>query len=126
MDLNTNAFRIVQSLASGNERGERSVTGRAGGLKGGPARAARLSSEERRQIAKNASQARWAREQWQKDEKKFRKGGKKVSEKLLKNIEELVANIDDNDSRAPEHPGKSDLPPSVSKYHGALQRLAQE
>lgn len=33
--------------------------GRKGGLKGGKARAANLSSEERSQIAKNAADARW-------------------------------------------------------------------
>ena len=33
--------------------------GRLGGLKGGKARAAALSREERRQIAKKAAQARW-------------------------------------------------------------------
>jgi hypothetical protein len=34
--------------------------GRRGGLKGGPARAAALSREERRRIAQKAAQARWA------------------------------------------------------------------
>lgn len=33
--------------------------GRAGGLKGGAARAKRLSREERREIARLAAQARW-------------------------------------------------------------------
>lgn len=33
--------------------------GRAGGLKGGPARAAKLSAEQRREIAKKAAKARW-------------------------------------------------------------------
>jgi len=33
--------------------------GRLGGLKGGRARAAKLSSEERSEIAKKAAQARW-------------------------------------------------------------------
>lgn len=36
--------------------------GRKGGLKGGKARAAKLSSEERRDIARNAARARWAKE----------------------------------------------------------------
>lgn len=35
--------------------------GRLGGRKGGPARAAKLTSEERKEIAKKAAQARWAR-----------------------------------------------------------------
>jgi hypothetical protein len=34
---------------------------RLGGLKGGPARAATLSVDERKLIAKNAAQARWKR-----------------------------------------------------------------
>jgi hypothetical protein len=34
--------------------------GRLGGLKGGKARAARLSPEERREIAKKAAAARWS------------------------------------------------------------------
>ena len=36
--------------------------GRLGGLKGGKARAARLTAEERTQIAKKAAQIRWAKE----------------------------------------------------------------
>jgi hypothetical protein len=34
--------------------------GRRGGLKGGPARASRLSPAERRKIAKKAAKLRWA------------------------------------------------------------------
>ena len=33
--------------------------GRLGGKKGGPARAAKLSAEQRREIAKRAAEARW-------------------------------------------------------------------
>jgi hypothetical protein len=33
--------------------------GRRGGLKGGPARAAKLSARKKREIAKKAAQARW-------------------------------------------------------------------
>jgi len=33
--------------------------GRRGGLKGGKARAAKLSSEERKEIARKAAKARW-------------------------------------------------------------------
>jgi hypothetical protein len=36
--------------------------GRLGGLKGGPARAARLSARRRRDIARAAARARWARQ----------------------------------------------------------------
>ncbi len=35
--------------------------GRAGGLKGGPARAARMTPEERRKVARNAARARWGK-----------------------------------------------------------------
>jgi hypothetical protein len=35
--------------------------GRQGGLKGGPARALRLSKKERAEIAKKAADARWGR-----------------------------------------------------------------
>jgi hypothetical protein len=35
--------------------------GRRGGLKGGPARAAKLSSERRAEIARKASKARWGK-----------------------------------------------------------------
>ncbi|MGH2532161.1 MAG: hypothetical protein ACRDJW_07605 [Thermomicrobiales bacterium] len=35
--------------------------GRKGGAKGGPARAAKLSPERRREIAKQAAAARWAK-----------------------------------------------------------------
>jgi hypothetical protein len=34
--------------------------GRLGGLKGGPARAKKLSSKRRKEIARKANQARWA------------------------------------------------------------------
>jgi len=34
--------------------------GRLGGLKGGPARALKLTAEERSQVARRAAQARWS------------------------------------------------------------------
>jgi len=37
--------------------------GRLGGLKGGQARAAKLSAKERSEIAKKAAQARWKKEE---------------------------------------------------------------
>ena len=37
------------------------ILGRLGGLKGGPARAASLTPEKRRAIAKKAAKKRWAR-----------------------------------------------------------------
>jgi hypothetical protein len=36
--------------------------GRQGGLKGGKARAAKLTAEQRREIARRAAQARWSRD----------------------------------------------------------------
>jgi len=42
--------------------------GRLGGLKGGKARAAKLTPEERSAIAKKAAEARWAKKR-QQDEK---------------------------------------------------------
>ena len=38
------------------------VLGRLGGLKGGPARAAKLSAKERSEIARKAANARWKSE----------------------------------------------------------------
>jgi hypothetical protein len=38
------------------------VLGRLGGLKGGNARAAKLSAEQRSEIAKKAAQSRWQKE----------------------------------------------------------------
>jgi hypothetical protein len=57
----------IQSLdstkGSPREKNPHAVAlGRMGGLKGGPARAQSLSSEERSEIAKRAAQARWAAE----------------------------------------------------------------
>jgi hypothetical protein len=59
MDLNRNAFRIVQSLTEEKKPNPRSVVARAAGKLGGPARAKRLTSVERREIATKASLARW-------------------------------------------------------------------
>ena len=42
--------------------------GRLGGLKGGKARAAKLTKEERSAIAKKAAQARWAKKRQQESE----------------------------------------------------------
>ena len=58
MDLNKNAFRIVQSL-TGEKAVSRFTAARNGGKRGGPARAKALSPERRREIAKTASRARW-------------------------------------------------------------------
>jgi len=63
-DLNTLAFDIVQQ-ATGQvekppEKNPAAVSlGRLGGLKGGKARAEKLSPAKRKAIAKKAAQARW-------------------------------------------------------------------
>ena len=59
MDLNQNAFRIVQAVTESKES-TRSIAARSAGKKGGPARALKLSPERRREIAINANKARWA------------------------------------------------------------------
>jgi hypothetical protein len=41
--------------------------GRLGGLKGGKARAEKLSPERRREIAKKAAEARWAKKRQQEE-----------------------------------------------------------
>jgi hypothetical protein len=64
-DLNALAFNIVQQ-ATGEAKPEESgknpaavALGRLGGLKGGKARAKKLSAEKRKQISKLAAIARW-------------------------------------------------------------------
>ena len=74
-DFAVNAFRVVQE-ATGQELEPESkeateqddgknphavALGRLGGLKGGKARAAKLSPERRAEIAKKAAQARWGK-----------------------------------------------------------------
>jgi len=61
-DANEAAFRVMQE-ATGQRPKEKKpgepTPGRPGGLKGGKARAARLSAERRSEIAKAAARARW-------------------------------------------------------------------
>ena len=68
-DLNSLAKMIVDEATTPLDAPERSGTtkdpaavalGRRGGLKGGKARAAKLSPEERSAIAKKAAAARWS------------------------------------------------------------------
>lgn len=68
-DLNALAASIVgeatdESPAPDNDEPEKDpaavALGRRGGLKGGKARAAKMSAEERRESARKAAQARWA------------------------------------------------------------------
>jgi hypothetical protein len=60
--------KLIVDLSIGEAKEEASIEdttavafARLGGLKGGPARAATLSVDERKRIAKNAAQARWKR-----------------------------------------------------------------
>ncbi len=60
-DLNQLAARIVREATAPEQDPETpaQVNGRNGGLKGGKARAAKLSPEERAQSARKAARARW-------------------------------------------------------------------
>ena len=67
-DVNEIAFRVARE-AMGVKRAEWEdgknpaavALGKLGGLKGGKARAAKLTAEQRRRIAQNAARARWLR-----------------------------------------------------------------
>ena len=65
-DVNTTAFDVVQQATGESKPKSLPVKnpaavalGRLGGLKGGKARAAKLSPSKRKQIAKLAAQKRW-------------------------------------------------------------------
>jgi len=58
-DFAVNAFRVVQK-ATGQSM-QQNKAGRLGGLKGGKARAAKLTLERRREIAKRAAAKRWGK-----------------------------------------------------------------
>jgi hypothetical protein len=62
-DANKTAFRIVQQAtreAPTDGKDPAAVShGRRGGLKGGPARAEKLSKKRRAEIAQKAAQTRW-------------------------------------------------------------------
>lgn len=66
-DENVAAFDIVRQATQGSEdpppqkkKNPAAVAlGKLGGKKGGPARARKLSAEQRSEIAKKAAQARW-------------------------------------------------------------------
>ncbi len=79
-DLNRLASSIVQE-ATGDEVREESPDyegknphavelGRLGGLKGGKARAEKLTAEERGEIARKAAATRWSKKQGEEDPKK--------------------------------------------------------
>ena len=65
-DFSVNAFRVVQEATGQIEQPKKvhkeydyKALGHAGGLKGGKARAERLTPEERSEIAKKAARTRW-------------------------------------------------------------------
>jgi hypothetical protein len=59
-DLNQMAYRVMQHATEPQEpETPPQVSGRKGGLKGGNARAKKLSPEERSEIARKAARARW-------------------------------------------------------------------
>lgn len=59
-DLNRMAHRVVQRATEPHEPETPAQTnGRNGGLKGGVARAEKLSPEKRSEIARKAARARW-------------------------------------------------------------------
>ena len=59
VDLSTG--EAEENLSEIKEESAEVAFARLGGLKGGPARAASLSADERRRIAKRAAKARWQR-----------------------------------------------------------------
>jgi hypothetical protein len=63
MDLNVNAFRIVNTLTTEKKDDKRVSAARIGGVVGGPARARKLTAERRREIAVKANRARWKRKE---------------------------------------------------------------
>lgn len=71
-DINQIAFEVVQKAIGAipkeepinPEKSQAAVTlGRLGGLRGGYARAAKLTPEKRKEIAKKAAEARWKRQE---------------------------------------------------------------
>jgi hypothetical protein len=65
-DVVGNAVRVMQIATGEVEETRRDPAleyARKGGLKGGKSRAAKLSKEERTEIARKAAQARWAEQQ---------------------------------------------------------------
>ena len=68
-DLNLLATSIVEDATNDNPTDEPSIKnpaavalGRLGGLKGGPARARKLTPEQRKEIARKAAKVRWNKE----------------------------------------------------------------
>jgi hypothetical protein len=62
MDLNTMAAKVIAKTVERDPvESTAQKNGRRGGLKGGSARAAKLTPEQRSEIARKAATARWAR-----------------------------------------------------------------
>ena len=61
-DANALAARIV-AISTGQPEARKSRLGRLAGLKGGKARAKKLSAEDRTRIAQQAARARWDKNQ---------------------------------------------------------------
>lgn len=63
-DANETAFRILREATGEEPKTEKDPAavelGRKGGLKGGKARAEKLTPEQRSEIAKKAAKARWS------------------------------------------------------------------
>jgi hypothetical protein len=60
-DLNRMAHRVVQQATEPEPEDPATPNGRSGGLKGGKARAEKLSPAKRSEIARKAAQARWGK-----------------------------------------------------------------
>lgn len=61
MDPNELTASIVEQATAEGKNPAAVALGRLGGLKGGKARAKKLSAKKRAQIAKKAAKARWSR-----------------------------------------------------------------
>jgi len=66
--------------------------GRRGGLKGGPARAAKLTPEQRQESAKRAAQARWRRYGWLQAEQSAREEIRQLQE-FQRRLEARIAEL---------------------------------
>jgi hypothetical protein len=58
-DFAVTAFKVVQEATGQTPDIDYAILGRKGGLKGGKARAEKLTPEQRSEIAKKAAKARW-------------------------------------------------------------------
>jgi len=62
-DVNQIAARVINETTAPSGKNPAAVElGRLGGLKGGKARAAALSAQKRKQIARKAAKSRWRKE----------------------------------------------------------------